>query len=229
MNDIKNNEAIESQRCKVDDDKQCDAYFEEKPEEVDDMFNYEKALLDYGMLLANLQDAISEGSCCIHYKFFLSGDDFTGDGQRVLRCWKFLLLYFKHDNSSSKCSLQILYMLFQVYALLSPRSAHQLVWNRFIKTKRCSGGNIPLDLNLEFLNKVVKEAIKKLGPNASKRSIDRICHSMTTTKALMENFDEDVKMYKRSGKHFPQSLNKDMQTIVNEPLHQQTLVKTPGR
>ena len=55
-----------------DDGKQCDAYFEEKPEEVDDMFNYQKALLEYGMVLANLQDAISEGSCHIHYKYFLS-------------------------------------------------------------------------------------------------------------------------------------------------------------
>ena len=96
---------------------------------------------------------------------------FVGDGRRVLRCWKFLLLYFKHDNSSSKYSLEILYMLFQVYALLSPRSAHQLVWNRFIKTKRGSGGNIPLDLNLEFLNRVVKEAIKKLGPNADRPNL----------------------------------------------------------
>ena len=55
-----------------DDGKQCDAYFEKKPEEVDDMFNYQKALLEYGMVLANLQDAISEGSCHIHYKYFLS-------------------------------------------------------------------------------------------------------------------------------------------------------------
>ena len=35
----------------LDDDEQCDAYFEEKPEEVDDVFNYQKALLEYGMVL----------------------------------------------------------------------------------------------------------------------------------------------------------------------------------
>ena len=32
-----------------DDEEQCDACFEEKPEEVDDMFNFQKALLEYGM------------------------------------------------------------------------------------------------------------------------------------------------------------------------------------
>ena len=119
--------------------------------------------------------------------------------------------------------------MFQIYALLSPRSAHQLIWNRFVKTKKGSGCNISLDLNLEFLNRVVKEAIKKLGPNASKRSIDRICHSMSVTKALMENFDTAVKMYKTSGKHVPRPVSKDLQTIVKELLHQKALVKMSGR
>ena len=40
------------------------------------------------------------------------------------------------------------------------------------KAKKGLGGNISLDLNLEFLNRIVKEAIKKLRPNASKKSIN---------------------------------------------------------
>ena len=114
--------------------------------------------------------------------------------------------------------------MFQIYALLSPRSAHQLIWNRFIKSK-VGSANISLDLNLDFLNRIVKEAIKKLGPNGSKKSIDRICRSMKTTKALMENFDAEVKSYKPSGKHVPKSSAKDLQTIVKELLHQQALVR----
>lgn len=119
--------------------------------------------------------------------------------------------------------------MFQIYALLSPRSAHQLIWNRFVKQKTGSGGNISLDLNLEFLNRVVKEVLKKLGPNANKKSIDRICRSMTTSMALMENFDTAVEMYKCSGEHVAKSSSKDLQAIVNELLHQQALVKVPGR
>ena len=152
-----------------------------------------------------------------------------GDGQRIIRCWKFLLLYFKHDSGSSKYSLEVLYLMFQIYALLSPRSAHQLIWNRSVKAKTGFGGNIPLDLNLEFLNRIVKEAIKKLGPNASKRSIDRICHSMTVTKTLMENYDTAVKLYKASGKHVAKSASKDLQMVIDELLHQQALIKISGR
>lgn len=39
-----------------------ESYFEDLPNEADDMLNYQKALLEYGMLIANLRDAISEGT-----------------------------------------------------------------------------------------------------------------------------------------------------------------------
>ena len=47
--------------------------------EDDDMLCYQRSLLDYGMLILNFFDAISEG-----------------DGERVIRCWKFFLMYLKH-------------------------------------------------------------------------------------------------------------------------------------
>ena len=36
-------------------------YFNDNPEEADDMLNYQKSLLELGMQIANLRDAISEG------------------------------------------------------------------------------------------------------------------------------------------------------------------------
>ncbi len=140
---------------------------------ADDVYNCQKALLEYGMLILNFFDAISEG-----------------DGARVIRNWKFLLLYFCHDGqNSNKYALEALYMMFQIYALLSPKAAHNLVWNRFSKRKQKLGGNISLDLALEFLNRIFKEVVKKLGPNASTMSINRICRDMDVTKQLTENFD----------------------------------------
>ena len=105
---------------------------------------------------------------------------------RVIRCWKFFLLYFKHDGGSQKYSLEILYLMFQIYALRSPRSAHQLICNRFNKTKNSASANIPLDANLELHNRVMKEVLKKLGPNASRKPMVKICDAMHMSKALME-------------------------------------------
>ena len=155
----------------------------------DDMLSYQKALLDYGMIVINFWDAISEG-----------------DGQRVIRCWKFFLMYLKHQGgSATRYALEALYLMFQVHALLSPPAAHRLIWNQFAKNKAGAGGNIPLDLDLEFKNKMVKESIKKLGPIATRKSLDRICHSLGMTANLMSRFDSTMSVFKRSGRHVKQS------------------------
>ena len=99
----------------------------------DDVRNYQLALLEYGMLYLNFCDAISEG-----------------DGLRILRCWKFFLMFLKADGARSrKYAVEGLHLISQYYAILSPRDAHRLIWNRFIKAKHGLGGNIPLDLALE--------------------------------------------------------------------------------
>ena len=86
-----------------------------------------------------------------------------------------------------------------------------------------------MNLNLEFYNKTVKQAIKKLGSNASKRSINRIGRSIDVTKALMGNFDKEVNMYETSGKHIGKSALKDMKTVVAELVDEHALSRVPGR
>jgi hypothetical protein len=56
-----------------------------------------------------------------------------------------------------------------------------------VKTKNGLGGNIPLDLQLEFYNRMMKAAVKNVGPNASKTSLNRIAHSMGITNELMKH------------------------------------------
>ena len=83
-------------------------------------------------------------------------------------------MYLKHQGTSAtKYTLEALYIMFQVYALLSPRAAQRLIWNRTVKNKKGSA-IIPLDLMLEFYNRIIKEAVKKLGPAASPKLLDRI-------------------------------------------------------
>ena len=179
----------------------------------DDMLSYQKAPLDYGMIVINFWDAISEG-----------------DGQRVIRCWKFFLMYLKHQGgSATKYALEALYLMFQIHALLSPQAAHRLIWNRFAKNKAGAGGNIPLDLDLEFKNKMVKESIKKLGPSATRKSLDRICHSLGMTANLMSRFDSTMSVFKRSGRHVKQSTKGDLAKIVGELVTHQAFRHTPGR
>ncbi|XP_028410550.1 uncharacterized protein LOC114533248 [Dendronephthya gigantea] len=182
-------------------------------EDQDDMFSYQKALLEYGMLILNFWDAISEG-----------------DGERIMRCWRFFLLYLRTEGqSAAKYSLEGLYLMCQANALLSQQAAHRLIWNRSVKNKDGPGGNIPLDLQLEFFNRIMKAAVKNLGPNASKSSLNRISHSMGVTNVLMRQFEHELSVYRRSGKHITTSSNNDLRKVVKELLSERAFHVTPGR
>ena len=180
----------------------------------DDMFNYQLALLEYGMLYKNFCDAISEG-----------------DGGRLLRCWKYFLMIMKKDGARSrKYPLEGLNLLCQTYAILFPRDAHRLVWNRSVKAKYGAGGNIPLDLALEHYNRVLKEVIKKMGPNAcNEKAVSRFCKAIPTNKQLMDNFDHTCKVLRRSGKHVKTVASNDFGKIVEELIQSDAFTQNTQR
>lgn len=110
-------------------------------EEQDDIFNYQCNLLNYGLLYANFSDAISEG-----------------EGVRFVRCWKFLLLHFHVDGSSSvKYALDALYLQFQQKVLLSPRQAYLQKWNRSVNHHGSPGKIVAFDLDLVTSGQCYKE------------------------------------------------------------------------
>ena len=180
----------------------------------DDMFYYQSSFLEIAVLVKNFFDAISEG-----------------DGARVVRCWKFMLLFLKqHGASSRKYSLEALYLQCQINALLSPRAAHKLIWNRFSKSKCNVGGNIPLDLALEHFNRIIKTLMKKLGANAiSQKALDRHCKVLTMNKQLLNNYDEMCYVTKRSGKHVRQSRRNDLVKVVQNLVESKAFEFTNGR
>ena len=153
--------------------------------EKDDVFNYQCSFLEYGILILDFFDAIKEG-----------------DGKRNFRCWKFQLPYLRNDPGSTKYPVEALGMIFQVYALLSPKHSHELIWNRTALLKSGSGHNIPLDLLLEFFNRLLKEGTRELGQNATNhKAIDRYCRAVDFTKVLLDNFDRECCVIRRSGHH----------------------------
>ena len=78
-------------------------------------------------------------------------------------------------------------------------------------------------------NKSVKEAIKKLGPSASRESLDRICHSLGITTERMHNFDSNLLVFKRFGKHVRKSTKGDLGNIVKELVSNKAFIYTSGR
>ena len=82
----------------------------------DKITGYATELLILGLLYVEFTDAIHEG-----------------DGNRILRCWRFMLLLFRISGRTNYY-IEALRMLCSYSFLLSPRQATQLHWSRCINT-----------------------------------------------------------------------------------------------
>ena len=178
----------------------------------DDVFNYNCSVLNQGLLFMDFIDVASEG-----------------DGERLIMCWKFFLLHFKEEKSTTKYSLEALYLLLQVYSLLPLDEAHNLVWNRTVNNKGGPGKNVALDLDLEHDNKDLKQPVKNLEPNVTVDAVTRISHGQQRSKRMLSFVDREILVKQRSGKHISADYSKDLRMIVNLLMEEFVFHHTPGR
>jgi hypothetical protein len=128
--------------------------------------------------------------------------------------WKFAFLIFKAYNHS-KYALASLLLQAGVSAMLTPRQAHRLTWNRTVNTK--GGKNISLDLRLEHLNNIVKGLLKNFGSNIrSERCAARCCLSIGKREALIDVVDTDLGVKKPAGQHISKKSQDDFKSLVDE-------------
>ena len=161
------------------------------------MFNYNCAILTNGLFFLNFLDAVSEG-----------------DGQRLIRQYKLLLLYCKADGQhSKKYALESLYQFFLIFALLSPRDAERFVWNRTVNNGGGKGKNIALDLD----------------QNLNERSVSRVCHAEKGTRNLVQTMDRNLQRHSDSWKHSSVSLDRDLSELVKRLVNNRALEEMPAR
>ena len=84
-----------------------------------------------------------------------------GDGLCVLRCWHYLLLFFKAHRRQNY-SIEAVNLLGQYHFFLTPRLKEQLLWSKFINTNGIPAQNIPADLNT--LTESAKQLLLTLVP-----------------------------------------------------------------
>jgi serine palmitoyltransferase len=178
-----------------------------RPEDKDDFFDYAKLRLSMGLFLRNFDDSIKEG-----------------DGVRTLRCWKFALLLFRTYNHT-KYALAALQLQAFVQAMLSPRLAHWLIWNRTVNNKGGIGKNIPMDLRLEHMNNLLKGLLKHLGPNLTESAANRCSKSIGHVERLLDSVDEDLEVKRPSGHHKVHKSEADFRALVSELAHKGDVFK----
>ena len=179
-----------------------------KSDADDTVYSYACETLSLGLLYLEFEDGINEG-----------------DGDRVLRVWKFLLLPSKRKNYV----IEAFTLLVQYYITLPPRLAEQLKWSRFINVHGLPGRNISCDLHIEHLNRLTKTSIAGLGANKSEKAIIRTGKTVGALSSTIENLDKELHVPTTSGSHSTRSSTKDLKEIVSILQKQQVFQKIQGR
>lgn len=147
----------------------------------DNIYNYHRAKLCHGFVLADFNDAIREG-----------------DGERIISLYKILLLIFK-THGCTKYAYTTLLLLVKVSALLTRSQSFRLIWNRFCNVIGKKGRNIPLDLQLEHDNNFLKAFLKALGANLNEANAQRVAASLNYMLLIMGTVDKDCDHQSRNG------------------------------
>ena len=136
----------------------------------DHIYNYGCLNITLGLMIRDAGDSVREG-----------------DGERLLRVWKFLTYIFRLTGCF-KYALAGLRLIASVKGLLTPREAHRLTRNRFAGVKIGPGKRISRDLRVEQLNKIAKEEIRALGfPNINDESVVKYGAPMLTKFGKRKN------------------------------------------
>lgn len=181
-------------------------------EVIDDkVFTYSTELLSYGLLYNEYSDAVREG-----------------DGPRVLRIWRYLMLIFKQHRRKNY-SIESLHVLSQYHFFLSERQRQQLLWSRFVNTHGLPVHNIALDLHMEHLNRVCKSAVGNLGANQTVDGMKRVGKCVGVLAEVQNNYDKRMGVSKISGHHGTKSEKKDQSIILNQLLEKEVFSEYDNR
>ena len=178
---------------------------------TDGIHEYSKNLMSIGCFYLLFKDAIKEG-----------------DGKRVLNYYRYLLPIFINSGRRNY-SIEALNLLCQYNYDLPPLQAQQLLWSRFVNTSGIRGRNIPFDLHMEHLNRMVKTIITGLGANKTKEAIVRCSKAVGSIDEVLQQYDKCNNVTSPSGAHRKPPSKKELDIIIKELQRNKVFECTSGR
>ncbi len=175
------------------------------------MYNYHSAKLTFGLILFEFQDSIKQG-----------------DAERLFNLYRLLLLlYYKHGHF--KYAYAILLYLVKCVAILPKSQALSLKWNRFFNKSGKQGENIPLDLNKEQQNRVLKTMWRALGANLNEKNAERTAGTLECLEMIYESIDKDCVKTKKNKSRSSTGEEEAVNQILKDLNEKKVFKETPGR
>ncbi|XP_052071483.1 uncharacterized protein LOC127709853 [Mytilus californianus] len=177
----------------------------------DKKFNYSCCLLREGLMDWCREDAAKEN-----------------DGDRLVRMWRFDMLRFSYTNHT-KYRLLAFKLQAQLLAILPPKKAHELKYNRTVNIHGGPGGNIPCDLALEFMNMRAKDGLTGLRGNLTSTAIQRCGRSLQGCNYLIDGYTKGLQQFFGKPANSKPSIQKDINKLVDSLKVEKLFERIPGR
>ena len=151
-----------------------------------------------------------------------------GDGDRIIRAWKFMLLNFRFGRHTNY-ALEAFQLQTMLNATATPTVAHQLKWSRVVNVHGGTGCNIPVDLHNEHLNRMLKDSVGDMGANLSEGAVVQRSRSLKGVMDVVHRFDLNTGLHTLSTDHTASSLKADEDAVLTELLESKVFDYIPGR
>ena len=151
------------------------------------------------LLLADFKDAVA-----------------TGNGQHLSILRKELLMHFFSTTGFNEYAIEMFVSILQSEVLLSEAEADHCKWAATVNWKGGAGHNIEIDLFQENMNREMKQLIRSMGANKSEKAISRASKASGGVKKIVESFNEQVNVHKRSSTHSHKSSVEDERVIFDD-------------
>ena len=165
----------------------------------DGVYSYAVNLIVSFLLLADFKDAVKSGN---------------GDYLAVLR--KQLLVHFFSTPGYNEFAIEMLTNILQCQVLLTEQEAHQCKWAATVNWNGGSHKNIEIDLFQENQNNEMKKMIKAMGANKSESAISRASKACTGVRKIVESYEGQVNIHRRSSAHSHQAALHDENIILED-------------
>ena len=165
---------------------------------IDDrVYNYSTDLLTFCLLWHGFHDATREG-----------------DGDRLLRYWKFLMVIFQQEGHYNYAK-EGLTLTIQSQ-VLPERKVAELKWSRTVNVSGRSGHNIACDLHMEHLNRRLKKAMANVGSNKLLKPFKRVAKSLGVVNSVCQKFASESNLSVNKAHHSYPSFSKDFESIMKD-------------
>lgn len=159
----------------------------------------------------------------------LNDTEAEGDGQRSLRNWKLLMLYFRSRPRGMKYAFEAMRLITFVKALYSEKMAHRVLHGQFVNPKGGLGKNYANDLKMEHEVKDDKGVLKGLCGNRTLQAVQRCTSAGYLLNEAAKQYDRECNIPPESTSHTYACSDDDIREMIELISTQEAFQHQPGR